>query len=94
MQHRRYFITDLTMSGRVIEGRGGDLIVAQRGEDPALDWELVFQTNDPTAIEQSPYRLLMNSPEGELAGSAILVRSDGLSHVFRGAGDLTGFDGF
>ncbi len=94
MQHRRYFITELTVSGRIIQGRGGDLIVAQRGEDPSLDWELVFQTTEPTSIEQSPYRLLMDGPEGELAGPAILVRSDGRSHVFRGAGDLAGFGGF
>jgi hypothetical protein len=94
MQHRRFFISELTMSGRVVAGRGGDLLVARRDDDPALDWELVFQTNERTEIEQSPYRLLMEGPEGELAGSAILVRSDGTSHVFRGAGDLAGFTGF
>lgn len=94
MQHRRYFITDLTMSGRLVAGRGGDLIVAQRDEDPTLDWELVYQTDVITPIEQSPYRLLMDGPEGELSGPAILVRSDGRSHVFRGAGDLVGFGGF
>lgn len=94
MQHRRYFISELTMSGRIIEGRGGDLLVARRDDNPALDWELVYQTEVPTDIEQSPYRLLMDGPEGELSGAAILVRSDGTSHVFRGAGDLTGFTGF
>ena len=93
MQHRRFFISELTMSGRVIDGRGGDLLVAMR-DDSTLDWELVFQTNERTEIEQSPYRLLMDGPEGELSGSAILVRSDGQSHVFRGAGDLAGFTGF
>ncbi len=94
MQHRRYFIRELTMSGRIIEGRGGDLVVARRNDEPVLDWELVFQTEERTDIEQSPYRLLMDGPEGELSGPAILVRSDGKSHVFRGAGDLTGFTGF
>lgn len=94
MQHRSFFITELTLSGRIIEGRGGDLLVARRDGEPALDWELVFQTEEPTDIEQSPYRLLMDGPEGELSGPAILVRSDGTSHVFRGAGDLTGFGGF
>lgn len=94
MQHRRYFISELTMSGRIIEGRGGDLLVARREDNPVLDWELVYQTEVTTDIEQSPYRLLMDGPEGELSGAAILVRSDGKSHVFRGAGDLTGFTGF
>lgn len=91
MQHRRYYITDLTLSGQILDGRGGDLIVAKRGESPDIDWELVFQTKEPTPIEQSPYRLLMDGPEGELSGAAVLVRSDGTSHVFRGAGDLDGF---
>ena len=91
MQHRRYFITELTISGRVIEGRGGDLLVAKRDTSPDIDWELVFQSEAGTAIEQSPYRLLMNGPEGELSGAAVLVRSDGRSHVFRGAGELGGF---
>lgn len=91
MQHRRYRITELTLSGQIINGRGGDLIVARRDESPDIDWELVFQTEDHTPIEQSPYRLLMDGPEGELSGPAVLVRSDGKSHVFRGAGDLTGF---
>jgi hypothetical protein len=94
MQHRRFFITELTMSGRIIAGRGGDLLVARRDEELVIDWELVFQTEEQTEIEQSPYRLLMDGPEGELSGPAILVRSDGTSHVFRGAGDLTGFAGF
>lgn len=94
MQHRRFFITELTMSGRIIDGRGGDLLVARRDHEPTIDWELVFQTEERTEIEQSPYRLLMDGPEGELSGPAILVRSDGKSHVFRGAGELTGFTGF
>jgi len=91
MQHRRYYITDLTLSGQVLDGRGGDLIVAKRDESPDIDWELVFQTKIETPIEQAPFRLLMDGPEGELAGAAVLVRSDGTSHVFRGAGELVGF---
>jgi len=91
MQHRRYYITDLTLSGQILDGRGGDLIVAKRDENPEIDWELVFQTKTATTIEQAPYRLLMDGPEGELGGAAVLVRSDGTSHVFRGAGNLDGF---
>ena len=91
MQHRRYYISELTISGRLLDGRGGDLIVAKRDESPDIDWELVFQTRGRAEIEPSPYRILMDGPEGELAGSAVLVRSDGRSHVFRGVGDLVGF---
>ncbi len=97
MLHQRYYITDLTISnlvaiGRVIDGKGGDLIVARRSESPDLDWELVFRTKVRVAIEQSPYSLEMDGPEGAMSGSAVLVRSDGISHVFRGSGDLVGFD--
>ena len=91
MQHRRYYISELTLSGQIITGRGGDLIVAKRDESPDIDWELVFQTVEPTTVEQAPYRLLMDGPEGELSAAAVLVRSDGKAHVFRGAGDLQGF---
>lgn len=91
MQHRRYYITDLTISGQVLDGRGGDLIVAKRDQSPDIDWELVFQTKTATPVEQAPFRLLMDGPEGELSGAAVLVRSDGTSHVFRGAGELQGF---
>lgn len=91
MQHRRYYITDLTLSGQILDSRGGDLIVAKRVENPDIDWELVFQTKSATRVEQGAYRLLMEGPEGELSGPAVLVRSDGTSHVFRGAGDLSGF---
>lgn len=94
MQHRRFFISELTISGRIVTGRGGDLLVARRDHESILDWELVYQTTERTEIEQSPYRLLMDGPEGELSGPAILVRSDGKTHVFRGAGDLAGFTGF
>lgn len=92
MLHQSYYISELTISGQIIDGRGGDLIVAKRGGSPDVDWELIYRTENTTPIEQGPYRLLMDGPEGELAGPAILVRSDGISHVFRGAGDLAGFD--
>jgi len=92
MLHQRYFIRELTISGRTIDGPGGHLIVARSSGTDNLDWELIFRTGEWTSVTQMPYRLLMKGPLGEKSGSAILVRSDGLSHVFRGAGDLAGFD--
>ncbi len=56
-----------------------------------LDWELVHQSSEDVHIEQAAYTVHLGSPEGDFAGSALLVRSDGRSHVFRGAGDLEGF---
>ncbi len=92
MLHRRYFIRGLTASGKVVDGQGGDLVVARRVESSDLDWELIYRTHEWTSIDQAPYRLSMVGPEGVFAGPAVLVRSDGLTHVFRGAGELAGFD--
>ncbi len=92
VRHRRYYVTSLAIDGRRIPSRGGDLIVAQRDESPELDWELVHQSSEDVTIENAAYTIHIGSPEGDFAGSALLVRSDGRSHVFRGAGDLDGFD--
>ncbi|NNF55766.1 MAG: hypothetical protein HKN03_15170 [Acidimicrobiales bacterium] len=94
MRHYRYYIEDLTLSGRTLDGVGGDLIVAEFEGRPELDWELVFRSQSSEKVEPAPFDLVMNGPEGELSGPAILVRSDGISHVFRGAGELKGFAGF
>lgn len=92
MRHQRFYITDLTTSGRVVPSRGGDLIIAARDETTDIDWELIHRSSKRHVIKQEPYDLEMKGPEGSFAGPAILVRSDGLSHVFRGVGTLEGFD--
>jgi hypothetical protein len=66
-------------------------MVVRRAESPDLDWELIVRTSEHCAVEQAPYDLFLSGPEGSFSGPAILVRSDGTSHVFRGAGDLGGF---
>jgi len=66
--------------------------VAARDETPDLDWELIHRSSKRHPLKQEPYDLEMEGPEGSFAGPAILVRSDGLSHVFRGVGTLQGFD--
>lgn len=94
MRHYRYYIEDLELSGRTLDGVGGDLIVAEFEGRADLDWELVFRSQVSEEVESAPFDLVMSGPEGELSGPAILVRSDGISHVFRGAGELKGFGGF
>lgn len=94
MRHHRFFIDGLTVSGRVMSDVGGDLLVAEFEGRSDLDWELVCRTSSPTEIEMAPHTLEMSGPEGPLTGTALLVRSDGTAHVFRGAGTLTGFGGF
>jgi len=69
-------------------------MVAQRSNSDTIDWELVHRTSEIVTLVQAPYVLEMDGPEGALAGPAVLVRSDGRSHVFRGAGELDGFGSF
>jgi len=94
MQHYRFVIDALIASGRRLPTAGGDLMVAQRSNSGTIDWELIHKTSEIVTLVQAPYQLQMNGPEGKLSGPAVLVRSDGRSHVFRGAGELDGFGGF
>lgn len=94
MQHRRYLISELRADGSTIPSTGGDLLVACRDNSQDLDWELVHRSSEPVRLDQAPYHLEMHGVEGHFSGPAVLVRSDGRSHVFRGAGDLDGFEGF
>ena len=82
------------VDGEELPSVGGDLIVAKRVDNPALDWELVHQTSEDVHLDQAPCKLEITSPDGSFSGNALVVRSDGRSHVFRGAGDLIGFAGF
>jgi hypothetical protein len=92
VQHRRFYVEAVTASGIEFPPLGGNLLVVRREESPTLDWELVVQTREPQQVEPAPYDLVLSGPEGNFSGPAILVRSDGTSHVFRGAGELGGFD--
>lgn len=92
MRHRRYYIESLWTSGLSVPSRGGNLIIAAKDQTEDLDWELIYRTSKPHALKSEPYDLDMVGPEGSFAGPAILVRSDGRSHVFRGVGTLHGFD--
>jgi hypothetical protein len=92
MRHRRYYIASLRTSGLSVPQKGGDLLVASTEENDDLDWELIYRSSEHWVLRAEPYDLEMEGPEGSFGGPAILVRSDGRSHVFRGVGTLDGFD--
>ena len=92
MRHRRYYIESLSTSGLSVPSTGGDLLVAAKDQTEDLDWELVHRSSRNWPLRKEPYDLDMVGPEGRFTGPAILVRSDGRSHVFRGVGVLEGFD--
>ena len=92
MRSRRYFIESLWTSGLSVPSRGGNLIIAAKEQTTDLDWELIHSSSKNWPLRKEPYDLDMEGPEGRFSGPAILVRSDGRSHVFRGVGTLEGFD--
>lgn len=92
MRHRRYYIKSLWTSGLSVPEVGGDLVIATNGSSDDVDWELIYRSSDYWRLRPEPYDLEMVGPEGRFVGPAILVRSDGRSHVFRGVGTLEGFD--
>ncbi len=94
MKHYRYVIDEISVSGQTMGDVGGSVIVAEFEGREGIDWEVVVRTSDGTKIEMAAHTLEMDGPEGHLSGPALLVRTDGTSHVFRGAGKLVGFLGF
>jgi hypothetical protein len=90
VKHRRYYIESLWTSGRSVPSTGGDLVVAAKDQTDDIDWELVHRSSEDWPLRKEPYDLDMIGPEGRFSGPAILVRSDGRAHVFRGVGTLDG----
>ena len=84
-----FFVRSLWVSGIAVPTHGGDLVVVVR-QSGEFDWELVYTSSRVWQVTPSVYDLDMHGPEGEFTGSAVLVRSDGRSHVFRGSGALSG----
>ena len=90
MRHKRFPIDTLVVSGRTVSVRYCDLLVAASDGSNELDWECLAASNDEVQLTQAPYALELRSGPRDFVGDAILVRSDGLAHVFRGIGPLQG----
>jgi hypothetical protein len=90
VRHKRFPIDTLVVAGRTVSLRYCDLLVAANDESDELDWECLASSNDEVQLAQAPYALELRSGHRDFTGDAILVRSDGLAHVFRGIGPLTG----
>jgi len=86
MHHYQYLITSLWVSGVVVPSAGGDLIVVVRNDSSDVDWELVHRSSENWNLEKKMCDLVMHGPVDELSGPAVVVRSDGRTHVFRGVG--------
>ncbi|HEY6532618.1 MAG TPA: hypothetical protein VIY72_09950 [Acidimicrobiales bacterium] len=92
VRHARFTVAHLRVDDIELPLLQADLLVVQREESTALDWELVATSLPGDSFDQAPCRLTMDVlDDGRvLRGSALVVRSDEQRHVFRGAGDLEG----
>jgi hypothetical protein len=56
------------------------------------DWEVTLQTVDDHHLPPGEHDLRLDAMDGSaLSGRALLRFSDGIRHLFRGDGELTGF---
>lgn len=90
MRHKRFGIDVLVVEGKDVSLRYCDLLVAVQEGSADVDWECLASSNDEVRLVQREYPLVLRSQGREFTGTAIVVRSDGVSHVFRGVGPLAG----
>lgn len=105
MRHVQLPIATVSLGPRPFPLRHGTLQVVERVggiADGSLDWEIVLHTVDlePVAHASHPFTLDVVTGADEdgrlttstMTGAALLVRSVEQTLVFRGDGDLAGFD--
>lgn len=91
MKHCRLVLDRLYLNGIAIAIKVGHALVVER-ENSDVDWELIVATPDAHLFEKAPHDVAMAFADGSIVeGSALLVRSNGTEHVFRGASPLEGF---
>jgi hypothetical protein len=91
VQHVRFTLASLEVSGFGVPLQVGDLVVVRHDGATELDWELVATTFPVEPYEREPHQLEMVALDGRLLrGDAVVVRSDEQRHVFRGVGPLAG----
>ena len=73
-----------------------DVFVVVREGEPGPgpnDWEVTLRTCDPHRLEPGEHDLQLEAADGShLSGRALLRYSDGSRHLFRGDGELSGYD--
>ncbi len=90
MRNARFDLTFLTVNGIPVELVGGSLIVAEPEGITTPDWEAVCRSTETLELQRQPYDVELGTEDRQFAGAALLVRSDGTSHVFRGGSPLMG----
>ncbi len=80
-----------------VDVRRASLTVRRDDASPAeiglFDWEVVAHSDQKRWLVQGEYRLRLEADDGRrFDGRANLTTTDGTSHLFRGIGNLGGFE--
>lgn len=88
MRTWREVLASVHVDGTRLAHRFADLLVVERA-DGSTDWECVVVTDEQAPLELQPVRVRLAGHDDRVQhGDAIVVRSDGESHVLRGVGPL------
>lgn len=89
MRTTREVLAWVELEGVPFETRWSDLLVVER-EDGSVDWECVLVSVPSPALALAPVRVRLGGHDDTAReGDAIVVRSDGTTHVLRGVGPLS-----
>lgn len=89
MRTTREVLVTVAVDGTQLALRYADLLEVER-DDGTRDWECIVVTHPGPALALAPARVRLGGHDDSVrCGDALVVRSDGTSHVLRGVGDLT-----
>lgn len=102
MRHARLVIHRLQVEDEVVPVRFSTLVVVAQDASDGVDWEVVAESTAPVVFDMRRHHLQMVAVTGadgsgalefgSVAGDAVVVRFVDNTVVFRGDGDLEGFD--
>jgi hypothetical protein len=87
----------IVVDDEAVDVRRASLTVSRDDASPAeiglFDWEVVAHSGDKRWLVQGEYRLTLEAEDGRrFEGRANLTTTDGTTHLFRGIGNLGGFE--
>ncbi len=94
---KQFDVARVWVNDEVVDVRRAGLVVrrddATESEIGLFDWEVSAHCDEKRWLVQGEYRLRLEAEDGrEFGGRAILTTTDGTSYLFRGRGNLRGFE--
>jgi hypothetical protein len=89
LKHQQFNVATLAVNGDDVPLLYAHIVVVHNPNTSDEDWECIAASRASVDLELAPYALDVTTIEGPtLHGDAVVVRTDGRSHVFRGVGAL------